>query len=57
MCTFKRKSKDDKSKKLLLSEQMSSILKFDTLAKFKDPVFLLFHIVLAITKLKGDLEI
>jgi len=37
MCTLKRKSKDDKSKKVLLSEQMSSILKFDTPPKFKDP--------------------
>jgi len=37
MCTFKRKSKDDKSKKVLLSEQVSSILKFDTPPKFKDP--------------------
>ena len=27
MCTFKTKSKDDKSKKVLLSEQVSSILK------------------------------
>jgi len=37
MCTFKRKSKDDKSKKVLLSEQVSSILKCDTPPKFKDP--------------------
>jgi len=37
MCTFKRKSKDDKSKKVLLSEQVSSILKWDTPPKFKDP--------------------
>ena len=37
MCTFKRKSKDDKSKKVLLNEQVSSILKFDTPPKFKDP--------------------
>jgi len=37
MCTFKRKSKDDKSKKVLLSEQVSSILKCDTSPKFKDP--------------------
>jgi len=37
MCTFKRKSKDDKSKKVLLSEQLSSILKCDTPPKFKDP--------------------
>jgi len=37
VCTFKRKSKDDKSKKLLLSEQVCSILKYDTSPKFKDP--------------------
>jgi len=37
MCTFKRKSKDDKSKNVLLSEQVSSILKCDTPPKFKDP--------------------
>ena len=37
MCTFERKSKDDKSKKVLLSEQVSSILKFDTPHNFKDP--------------------
>ena len=37
MCTFKRKSKDDKSKKVLLSEQVSSILKCDSPPKFKDP--------------------
>jgi len=37
MHTFKRKSKDDKSKKVLLSEQASSILKCDTPPKFKDP--------------------
>ena len=36
MCTFKRKSKDDKSKKVLLSEQVSSILKRNTPPKFKD---------------------
>jgi len=37
MCTFKRKSNIDKSKKVLLSEQVSSILKCDTPPKFKDP--------------------
>ena len=37
MCTFKRESKDDKSKKVLLSEQVSYILKFETSPKFKDP--------------------
>ena len=37
MCTFKRKSKDNKSEKVLLSEQVSSILKGDTPPKFKDP--------------------
>jgi len=37
MCTFKRKSKDGKSKKVLLSEQVSSILKFDTPPMSKDP--------------------
>ena len=37
MCTFKRKLKDNKSKKVLLSEQVSSILKCDTPPKFKDP--------------------
>ena len=37
MCTFKRKSKDNKSKKVLLSEQVSSILKCDTPSKFNDP--------------------
>jgi len=34
---FKRKSKDEKSKKVLLSEQVSSILKYDTPPKFQDP--------------------
>ena len=53
MCTLKKKSNDDKSKKVLLSEQVSTILKFDTLPKFKDLVFLIFHVVLVITKLKG----
>ena len=37
MCIFKRKSKDDKSKKVLLSEQVISILKCDTHPNFKDP--------------------
>jgi len=37
MCTFERKSKEDKSKKVLLSEQVSFILKFGTPCKFKDP--------------------
>jgi len=37
MYTFKRKSKDDESKKILISEQVSSILKCDTPSKFKDP--------------------
>jgi len=37
MCTFKMKSKDNKSKNVLLSEQVSSILKFDTSHKLKDP--------------------
>ena len=37
MCTFKRKSKDDKSKKVLPSEQLSLILKFNIPLKFKDP--------------------
>jgi len=36
MCTFKRKSKDSKSQKALLSEQVSSILKHNTPPKFKD---------------------
>jgi len=35
MCTFK--SKDDKSKKVLLSDQVSHISKFDTTPKFKNP--------------------
>jgi len=34
--TFERKSKDDKSKEVLLSEQVSLILKRDTPPKFKD---------------------
>jgi len=37
MCTLKKKSKDDKSHKVFLSEQVSSILKFDTLPKLKRP--------------------
>jgi len=37
MCTFKRKSKDDKSKKVLLGEQVSSILKCHIPPGFKDP--------------------
>jgi len=37
LCTFKRKSKDDKLKKVLLSKQVSSILKCDNPCKFKDP--------------------
>jgi len=36
MWTFERKSKDGKSKEVLLSEQVNSILKFDTPPKFKD---------------------
>jgi len=36
MCTFKRKSKDEKSKKVLVNEQVNSILKCDTPLKFKD---------------------
>ena len=37
MCAFERKSKDYKSKKVLLSEQVSSILKCDTPPMFNDP--------------------
>ena len=37
MCTFKRKSKAHCSKKVVLSEQVSSILQFDNTPKFKDP--------------------
>jgi len=37
MCTFERKFEDGKSKKVLLGEQVSSILKCDTPPKFKDP--------------------
>ena len=36
MCTLKRKSKDDKAQKVFLSEQVSSILKFDTPPRLKD---------------------
>ena len=37
MCTFKKKAKDDKYKKVLLSKKVSSIMKFDTPPKLKDP--------------------
>ena len=37
MCTFKRKSKDNKYSKVFLSEQVRSILKCDTLSKLKGP--------------------
>ena len=37
MCTFKRKSKDYKSQKVFLSEEVNSILKFDTPSKLEDP--------------------
>ncbi|XP_021747322.1 uncharacterized protein LOC110713162 [Chenopodium quinoa] len=37
MCTYKRKSKAHCSKKVVLSEQVSSILQFDKTPKFKDP--------------------
>ena len=37
MYTFERKSKDNKSQKVFLSEQMGSILKFGTPSKLKDP--------------------
>ena len=37
MCPFKRKSKEDKSQKIFLSEQVRSILKHDTPHKLKDP--------------------
>lgn len=36
MYTFKRNSKDGKSKEILLSNQVTSILKFDIPPKFKD---------------------
>ena len=37
MCTLKRKSKDDKSKKVILSEQVSTSTNFDTPPNSKYP--------------------
>jgi len=37
LCTFERKSKNDNLKKVILSEQVSFILKFDIPPKFRDP--------------------
>jgi len=51
-CIFKRKSKDGKSKRFLLSKQVSSILKFDTPSKFEDPGVPTLHVILLTTKLK-----
>ncbi|KAI5663025.1 hypothetical protein M9H77_22348 [Catharanthus roseus] len=37
MCTFKRKSKSNVSKKIFLTEQVSSVLQYNTPPKYKDP--------------------
>ncbi|KAI5676080.1 hypothetical protein M9H77_07030 [Catharanthus roseus] len=37
MCTFKRKSKTSVSKKIFLTEQVSSVLQYNTPPKYKDP--------------------
>ncbi|KAI5654747.1 hypothetical protein M9H77_31934 [Catharanthus roseus] len=36
-CTFKRKSKSNVYKKIFLTEQVSSVLQYNTLPKYKDP--------------------